>query len=187
MYFCGFLQFNLFPLGDDTVLPHAKKNTLQGISGWYLSNFQQNSSRQQHQLGWAAGEKIYIRESRKKKLPHKTLIMKTILVTDVFSALDFAHTVNKDQHTSKYMNNTIQKRRLGGGGVHNTDRNISENPREKKGYTLVWFLAVARKDKFIYGYKALVHSKENDLVPYRQVKCTPLRKELLNWKLFNKI
>lgn len=156
------------------------KNTLQGISGGYLSNFQQNSSRQQHQLGWAAGERSISRDSRKKKLPHRTLIMKTLLPTDLFSALDFSHIVNKDKYTSKYMNNTIQKRRLDGGGVHNTDINISENPTEKKGYTVVWFLVVTRKDKFIYGYKASVHFTENNLVPYRQVKCTPVRKELLN-------
>lgn len=106
--------------------------------------------------------------------------MKTILLTDIFSALDFSHTVNKDKYTSKYMNNTIKKRRLGGRGVHTTDRNISENPREKKWCTVVWFLAVTRKDKFIYGYKAPVHFTENNLVPHRQVKHTPLRKVLLN-------
>lgn len=63
--------------------------------------------------------------------------MKTIVLTDVFSALDFSHTVNKGKYISKYMNNTIEKRRLGAGGVHNTDRSISENPTEKKGYTVV--------------------------------------------------
>lgn len=59
--------------------------------------------------------KTYIRDSRKKKLPHQTTLVKTILLTDVFSALDFSHTINKDKYTSKYMNNTIQKRKLGGG------------------------------------------------------------------------
>lgn len=87
--------------------------------------------------GLSSRGKIYSRDSRKKKLPHRTLIMKTLLPTDLFSALDFSHTVNKDKYTSKYMNNTIQKRRLDGGGVHNTDINISENPTEKKGYTVV--------------------------------------------------
>lgn len=51
--------------------------------------------------------------------------MKTILLTDVSSALDFSHIVNKDEYTSKDMNNTIQKRRLGG-------TNLPENPREKR-------------------------------------------------------
>lgn len=33
--------------------------------------------------------------------------MKTILLTDVSSTLDFSHIVNKDEYTSKHMNNTV--------------------------------------------------------------------------------
>lgn len=89
------------------MLPHANKK----YPTRYLWVIPKQLPAKQQQTAAPAGlssrGKIYIRESRKKKLPHKTLVMKTILLTDVFSALDFAHTVNKDKHTSKYMNNTI--------------------------------------------------------------------------------
>lgn len=100
--------------------------------------------------GLSSRGKIYIRDSRKKKKPpHKTPLMKTILLTDVSSALDFSHTVSKDKYTSKHMNNTIQKRRLGGGGVHDTYTNLLENPREKTKCTVAWFFVAIIKYIFI--------------------------------------
>lgn len=92
--------------------------------------------------------------------------MKTILLTDVSSALDFSHTVSKDKYTSKHMNNTIQKRRLGGGGVHDTYTNLLENLREKTKCTVVWFFVAIIKYIFIYWLiqsLCLLHREQSGL------------------------